>query len=133
MTDVFPNAVDCFLSDGLRADNVRTHFSCIVIHTLLQKRIRNSNQLAADCDESLLSFQWILLPCRIIPIHITELGIAPNQRKHRLKEDFSQLFSPTFADGGLTLFLARAVFLQFQPSQLLNLLRRVKTSNLTDL
>lgn len=120
MTDVFPNAVDCFSSGGLRvvhrSNDVCPHPARVVVHALFEQRVEDADQLAANHYDRLFSFQWILLPGRIIPIHIAELGVAPNQRKNRLKEDLPQLLPPALTDGGLTLVLAGAVSFNSSPA-----------------
>ena len=97
-----------------RPDDVQAHPARIVVHTLRQKRVEDTDQFAADRYDRLFSFQRILLPCRVIPVYIAKLGIAPNQRQNCLKEDLSQFLPPALADGSLTLVLAGAVLFQFQ-------------------
>ncbi len=91
--------------------------------------VEDVDQLAAYLHDSLLTLERILLPGHVIVIHLPELIVAPYQRQDRLEQDLPQILPSTLADGRLTLVLAGTVLLEFQPIHLLNLLRRVKTSD----
>lgn len=108
--------------DDIRAQPVR-----IVIHAVGKDRIEDTDQLAAYRYHGLLALERILLPGRVVVVHLLKLRIAPYQWQDRLEQDIPQIPPSAFADGGLSLMLARAVFLEFQSGQLLDLLRRVKT------
>ena len=90
---------------------------------MLQDGIEYPDQLAACCDDGLLAFERILLPGRKVFIHLTELGIVLDHGQHDLKQDLPQPFSSALADRGPALVFTGAVFFQFQPGQLLDLLR----------
>lgn len=110
-------------------DNIRAQPVRVVVHAARENGVEDVDQLAAYRHDSLLTLERILLLGRVIVIHLPKLIVAPYQRQNRLEQDLPQILPSTLADGRLALVLAGAVLLEFQPGQLLNLLRRVKTSD----
>ena len=70
--------------DDIRAQPVR-----IVIHAVGKDSIEDADQLAAYRYHGLLALERVLLPGRVVVVHLSKLSIAPYQRQDRLEQDLS--------------------------------------------